>query len=369
MEKIFLSTATSYFIALVLVPVSIKIFKAIDLLDDPDDRKLHKEKTPSMGGIPIFMAVFIALPIWLPFSALASGKYLLASCILIFLLGVRDDFEALRARHKLIAQLVIGGIVIYFADIRFMSLYGIFGIYDLPFWASALITMFTFVVITNSFNLIDGIDGLAGTIGIVILGFLGFWFFQMGNQTVSFLCFSTVGAMMAFLYFNWQPARIFMGDTGSMFIGFTIAVLVVKFIDLNYALPQASNIKLPGHISMAVGLLSVPLFDTLRVFILRTSKGRSPMVPDRNHIHHRLLDIGLSHRQATLTLLSVNVIFTLAALWMQPLGNMTSLAILISTACIMNFVLFKMHQRSLVTTNSTSQGHKESKQIYLSKSA
>ena len=185
MEKIFLSTATSYFIALVLVPVAIKVFKAIDILDNPDDRKLHKTKTPSMGGIPIFMAVFIALPIWLPISVIASGKYLLAACILIFLLGVRDDFMALRARHKLVAQLVIGAIAIYFADIRFMSLYGIMGIYELPYWSSVLITLFTFVVITNSFNLIDGIDGLAGTIGILILGFLGTWFFQMGDQVIS----------------------------------------------------------------------------------------------------------------------------------------------------------------------------------------
>lgn len=369
MEKIFLSTATSYFIALVLVPVSIKLFKAIDLLDDPNERKLHKEKTPSMGGIPIFIAVFIALPIWLPFAVLASGKYLLAACILIFLLGVRDDFDALRARHKLFAQLVIGAIVIYFADIRFMSLYGIMGIYDMPFWASALITMFTFVVITNSFNLIDGIDGLAGTVGILILGFLGFWFFQVGDQTISFLCFSMVGAMLAFLYFNWQPAKIFMGDTGSMFIGFTIAVLTVKFIDFNYSLPAASDLKYTSHIAMAVGLLSVPLFDTLRVFILRISKGQSPMVPDRNHLHHKLLDTGLSHRQATLILLSVNVAFTLAALILQPLGNMIAFTVILGAACVMNFVLFKIHQKSKTLARSTASREKDTKQIYLSKSA
>jgi len=134
MEKIFLSTATSYFIALILVPVAIRIFKAINIVDNPDERKLHSKEVPSMGGIPIFIAVFTALPIWLPFSVLGGSKYLLAACLFIFLLGIRDDFVMLRARHKLIAQLVIGFIVIYFADIRFMSLYGILGMYDIPFY-------------------------------------------------------------------------------------------------------------------------------------------------------------------------------------------------------------------------------------------
>ena len=365
MEKIFLSTATSYFIALILVPVAIRLFKAINLLDNPDERKLHAKEIPSMGGIPIFVAVFTSLPIWLPIATLASSKYLLASCILIFLLGVRDDFIMLRARHKLAAQIIIGLIVIYFADIRFESLYGIFGVYDIPYWASAVISLFTFIVITNSFNLIDGIDGLAGTIGIVILSFLGFWFFQSGEQVISFLCFSTVGAIFAFLYFNWQPAKIFMGDTGSMFIGFLIAIFTVKFIDLNYSLPAGSDIKYISHIAIAVGLLSVPLFDTLRVFILRVGQGKSPMVPDRNHLHHRLLEIGFSHRKATVSLLLTNVAFTVSAILLQSLGNMVALLILISAACTLNFVLFRVHKVKAIA----EQPEQEGKQVYLSKSA
>lgn len=366
MEKIFLSTATSYFIALILVPVAIRVFKAINLLDNPDERKLHAKEIPSMGGIPIFIAVFTSLPIWLPFATLAASKYLLASCILIFLLGVRDDFIMLRARHKLIAQLTIGLIVIYFADIRFESLYGMLGIYDMPYSVSAIISLFTFIVITNSFNLIDGIDGLAGTIGILILGFLGFWFFLNGDQVISFLCLSTVGAIFAFLYFNWQPAKIFMGDTGSMFIGFLIAIFTVKFIDTNYSLPATSEIKYVSHIAIAVGLLSVPLFDTLRVFILRVSQGKSPMVPDRNHLHHRLLEVGFSHKKSTITLLLTNAVFTFAAILLQGFGNMVSLLILISAACVLNFILYRIHSKSRI---NDEQADEEGKQVFWSKSA
>ncbi len=369
MERIFLSTATAYLIALILVPIAIRVFKSIDILDSPDDRKLHKTKTPSMGGIPIFVAVFISLPIWVPFSVLGSSKYLLASCIMIFLLGVRDDIIMLRARHKLIGQLIIGLIVIYFADIRFMSLYGVFGVYDLPYWASLVITLFTFIVITNAFNLIDGIDGLAGSIGIFVLGFLGLWFFQFGDEVVSFLCFSTAGAILAFLYFNWEPAKIFMGDTGSMFIGFIIAAITVKFIDTNYYLPVSNVIKIPSHISMAVGLLSLPLFDTIRVFVLRALKGKSPMTPDTNHLHHRLLEMGFSHKASTWVLLLSNISLTGVAFLTQSFGNLLSLFLVFSSALILNLLLLILHKKYRVTIDQKDDSNKKGKQIFLSKSA
>ncbi|MGB3468993.1 MAG: MraY family glycosyltransferase [Cyclobacteriaceae bacterium] len=368
MEKIVLSTATSYFIALILVPVAIKVLKSINVMDNPDDeRKLHKQETPSMGGIAIFLAVFMALPIWLPISVLGGSKYLLAACFLMFLLGMRDDFIMLRARHKLIGQLVIGMIVIYFADIRFESLYGILGIETLPYWASVAISLFTFVVITNAYNLIDGIDGLAGSIGILVLGFLGFWFFQTGEQVISMVCLSTVGAIFAFLYFNWQPAKIFMGDTGSLFIGFLIAIFTVKFINSNYFLPASSDIKYISHITMAVGLLSIPLFDTLRVFIVRIVQGNSPMVPDRNHLHHRLLQMGLSHKKSTLVLLGANVFLTILAVLLQDLGNLYSFAILLTTVGILNFTLFKVYK--FRTSLRATRARKAARQVYLSKSA
>jgi len=229
-----------------------------------------------------------------------------------------------------------------------------------------MIYLFTFIVITNAYNLIDGIDGLAGTVGILILGFLGFWFFQDGQQVISFMCFSTVGAIFAFLYFNWQPAKIFMGDTGSMFIGFLIAIFTVKFIDANYHMAPTSDIKYPSQISMAVGLLSFPLFDTLRVFILRVSKGKSPMVPDRNHLHHRLLEIGFSHKKSTIILLVTNMMFTILAVLMQGLGNLISMIILIGSACLLNFILFRIHK---ARQSATVVGEGDGKQIFWSKSA
>jgi len=370
MERIFLSTVTSYLIALILVPVAIRLFKAIDILDSPDDRKLHKMKTPSMGGIPIFAAVFISLPIWVPFSILGSSKYLLASCILIFLLGVRDDIIVLRARHKLIGQLIIGFIVIYFADIRFMSLYGVLGIQDLPYWASIAITLFTFIVITNSFNLIDGIDGLAGSLGIIVLSFLGFWFYQNGDEVVSFLCFTTSGAILAFLYFNWEPAKIFMGDTGSMFIGFIIAAVVVKFIDMNNTLPIENPMKYGSNISIAIGLLSIPLFDTIRVFVLRAVKGKSPMAPDRNHIHHRLLEMGFTHKRSTWILICTNIANIILAVSTQRWGNFVSFMSILGLSFTLNYILSIYYKKAMLRIAVAEANKKEKdNQIFLSKSA
>ena len=146
----------------------------LNLLDTPDNRKLHSVETPSMGGIPIFIGIFIAAVIWMSFTGLVQYRYMLGGIFLMFLLGVRDDIVMLRARHKLVAQIAICSIVIIFGGIRFQSLYGIFGIDELPYWASYLVTLFTLIVITNSFNLIDGIDGLAGSLGIFAFSIYGF---------------------------------------------------------------------------------------------------------------------------------------------------------------------------------------------------
>ncbi len=367
MDKIFLISVTSFFVCLVVVPITIRIFRTINLLDAPDNRKLHTAETPSMGGIAIFTGVFVASLFWMSWVDITAYRYLIASVFLMFLLGVRDDIVMLRARHKLLAQIAICSIVIVFADIRFESFYGIFNIYEFPYWASYLITLFTLIVITNSYNLIDGIDGLAGAIATLVLGFYTFWFYSVGDIALSLICCAFVGAIMAFLYFNWQPSRIFMGDTGSMLIGFFLAIVSVYFINSNYYLSPTIPVKFPAHISIAVGLLIVPLFDTIRVFTIRISNKRSPMVPDRKHLHHLLIQLGLSHSSATLILLTTNVLFFALSFLLQPYGNSLSIIVLICLALGLSFLLKRIHTKYGVDEEKEVAEHR--KQIFLSKSA
>ena len=200
----------------------------------------------------------------------------------------------LKPLYKLLAQLVAAAIIVYLAKIRLTSFYGLFGVEELDPLISQLISIFTIIVITNSFNLIDGLDGLAGTIATIALSAFGIWFYLVGDEWTSILAFSMAGAVIAFLTFNWDPSKIFMGDTGALAIGFLFAVLAIKFIDLNYSLSVNHYFKFSATVTTGICIIIIPLFDTLRIFILRLSKKQSPFNPDKNHMHHALLRMGMS---------------------------------------------------------------------------
>jgi UDP-N-acetylmuramyl pentapeptide phosphotransferase/UDP-N-acetylglucosamine-1-phosphate transferase len=197
-------------------------------------------------------------------------------------------------------------------------MHGFLGIYDLPDMFSLLLTYFTIIVIVNSFNLIDGIDGLAGSLCLMASTIFGFYFLKIDLYPYSIMAFATAGSVAAFLIFNFQPAKIFMGDTGSMLIGLINAILVVKFINV----ADLTSTSFPIEAAPAIGfsILMIPLLDTLRVFAIRIFNRRSPFSPDRNHVHHLLLDRGMSHRMITITLVSINFACILATYFCRSWG-------------------------------------------------
>jgi UDP-N-acetylmuramyl pentapeptide phosphotransferase/UDP-N-acetylglucosamine-1-phosphate transferase len=238
------------------------------------------------------------------------------------MIGLKDDIIGLGPGIKFVAQFVSALIVAMIANIRIADLHGIFGIYDMPYYASVILTVFFIVGIVNAFNLIDGIDGLAGSIGLILCVVFGVLFYKSGDLGWAYLATGLAGALLGFLFFNVTPARIFMGDSGSLLLGFVAAVLSIKF--MNVSLTESVLVG-PFMITSGLGLVSailiIPVFDTLRVFTLRIFRGKSPFTADSNHIHHRLLSLGLSHVQATLVLASVNVVFVVSALALQGLGD------------------------------------------------
>ena len=316
----FLITASiSFFIAFLLLPVVINVFNSIDLLDIPDRRKIHKVSTPSLGGIPIVSAWLLSMLIMLPFAEVSQMKFLFAGIIITFILGIRDDISSLYAGQKLIIQILAALLVVHFADLRLMSFHGFLGIGELNPLVSKLFSIFLIVALTNSYNLIDGIDGLAAGVAIITLLTIGFWFFRDDQISFALLSVSLASSLMAFMYFNWYPSKIFMGDTGSLVIGFTLAALMIKFINSGLA-PQVQS-GITAYVSLAIALLIVPIFDTLRVFVIRVFSGKSPFAPDKNHIHHLLLKLGLDHSQASLVLISYTVSMVLLTYASQSLGN------------------------------------------------
>lgn len=327
----------SFTVSFILMPIIIKVFKSIDLLDIPDRRKIHKGHSPSLGGIAIFIGFGLALFTSLTFSDFVEVKYLISSIIMIFLLGVRDDISSLEARQKFAVQGLAALIVVFISEIHFSGLYGVFGLIDLPFGLSQVVSVVFIVGLTNSFNLIDGIDGLAGSLGALAAVVLGWSFLILGFESQSVIAFSLSGALIAFLFFNWYPSKIFMGDTGSMLVGFVVAVLSIVVIN-----GATNSVQLPVNeaIPLVLSVLLIPIYDTIKVFIVRIIHGRSPFFPDRNHIHHCLLKIGLNHGQATLILFFVTLMFIwFSYSFSSVLGLNYSLVLLISIAVTLGGIL------------------------------
>lgn len=326
---------TSFVIAFLIVPVIIKYSLRKNLVDVPGRRKIHKKVTPSMGGIAIFIGFFISSLIWIEIPDLSNIKFILVALFVIFFIGVRDDLVPLRATVKLMGQIMAASLVIFLFDLRIKTFYGLFGIYELPEIISYLMTYLTIIVITNSFNLIDGLDGLAGTIAIVALLAFGIWFFLIGDRIFSRLAFSMLGAIFAFLIFNWEPSEVFMGDTGALVIGMMLSILSIHFINTNYNLPAMTPYKFNASIGTAACIIIIPLVDTLRIVILRISKKQSPFHPDKSHVHHAIMRLGMRHSQTTLILAAVHIFYIALALIFIDFGD----SYVLSGVIILSFLL------------------------------
>ena len=300
---------TAFVLGLSIFPVFIRLYTKNNILDRRDHRKVHLNEVPTMGGVPILIAFTIALFIWFSNDELAENRYILGALLFMLFIGLRDDFISLKPVVKLVSQLVPSLLIFYLTNLKIESLYGFISSTTFPVYLSLIITVITIIVITNSVNLIDGLDGLAGTISFVILMSFGLWFFIQGDHPYGMLLYAMAGAIFAFLQFNWQPAKIFMGDTGALILGFLIAVSTIKFITLNNNLPVENYLRFNGIIATALAVLIIPLFDTLRIFTIRVIKGKSPFSPDKNHLHHTLMRLGLSHKQVSLLLALINFAF------------------------------------------------------------
>lgn len=342
---------TGFLVAFIILPVIIKYSLAKNLLDVPGRRKIHKKVTPSMGGIAIFMGFLMAILIWMDFTQWENIHFLLASLFLVFLLGVRDDIVPFRALHKLLGQ-IVAVVILLFSAVKINSFYGLFGIGEVPLIVSYILTAFTVILVTNSFNLIDGLDGLAGSVGLVALVTFGIWFFLAGDYVFSLICFSMVGGILAFMVYNWEPSEIFMGDTGAMVIGMLLAVLTIHFMDVNNSLPEGSAIKYTAPIAGAASFIIIPLSDTLRIIILRTLRGQSPFSPDKSHIHHAIMRLGMTHSKTALILATVNALFITFVFLLRDFPDEYVLGGLILVAFSLSFILDRLIIRKVTAKAS-----------------
>ncbi len=339
MYDIVLSFVTAFMVTFLAIPAIIKVAKKRKLYDEPDERKSHTSNIPTLGGIGIFGGVIFSIVLWTPFTVFGDLQYILCAFIIIFLIGAKDDIDPISPYTKLLGQIITAVILVVKANVKLTSLYGIFGVYEISEFSAVLLSVFTILVIINSFNLIDGINGLSGSIGTLISLVLGSWFFAVDRIDLAIVAFSLAGSIIAFLKYNFTPAKIFMGDTGSLLIGSVCAILAIKFIEVNNGL-GSSPFLVKSVPSVAIGILILPLFDTLRVFITRLLRGKSPLYPDRTHIHHLLLDAGLSHMKATGLLVGVNVCFIILVYYFQNIGTLNLLLLIMVLAVMLSTILY-----------------------------
>lgn len=356
MENIIFSSGLAFLITFFSIPVIIEVAKDKKLFDEPGERKVHNVVIPTLGGLGIFAGFIFATLIGVPPSEASVLQYFIAAFMIIFFMGIKDDILILTATKKFVGQLIAAGILIKFGGIEIKDLYGIMGIHALPPTAAFLITVFTIVVITNSFNLIDGVDGLAGSLGLITSVIFGIYFYFSGQTLYAIMALGLAGSLVGFLIYNFHPARIFMGDTGSLLIGLINSILVIKFI--NTASDPASAIPLESAPALGFAILIVPLFDTLRVVSLRIINRRSPFWPDRNHIHHFLLDIGFNHKTITFTCVLANILFILMAYFLRFAGTpVVMLALALVSTLIVSIVYYKRPRRNILVTKG--QLHEE----------
>lgn len=337
MINITFCTITAFIITFFAIPSIIRVATVKNLYDEPDERKTHKSSIPTLGGLAIFAGVVFSYTFWSAGFSIESTQYIVAAIIVMFFIGIKDDIVDLAASKKLIGQLISASIIVLFADIRITSLFGVFGVYEVSYFFSICFSIFTILVIINAFNLIDGIDGLAAGLGAIAAFTFGLWFYNYEQIGLCILSFSLFSSLLAFLIYNFSPATIFMGDTGSLIIGIILSVLAISFVELSFASPPyAFNFR--SSPAMAIAILMIPLFDMFRIFIQRALNGRSPLTADRNHMHHVMLDLGLTHREVAITLYLANIGFIILALALRHISSLTLLIVEIIVVIVLSTI-------------------------------
>ncbi len=346
---------TAFLVVLYSTPPLIKVAILKRLFDEPGERKIHTRVVPTIGGIIIFAATLFSYSLWfeLDFSKyhnmaefsssniyqyIREFKLIVATLLMLFFVGIKDDIIGTAPIKKLISQVLAALILVLVGNIRITGLHGIFEVNEIPYWASVFLSLFTFIVVINAFNLIDGVDGLAAGVGFIVAMVYGTWFIFAGDIILASMAFALGGSLLGFLVFNFSPAKIFMGDSGSLTIGLIACVLSIKLIE--YPIDKLQDIQL--YLSKPVFVIATlvyPLADTLRVFTVRASTGVSPFSADRNHLHHRLIDCGMNHRKTVIIIYFFNLLVVGMAIACYNLNPSLALVIVIAFALLCTGVL------------------------------
>lgn len=339
----------SFLVTYVLIPVLIKLANKKLLFDKPDERKIHNKKISSFGGIAIIIGFFASSLFWLKFEFYAFESFLLISLIILFFMGLIDDLKQLSPKIRFFGQ-ILAGFIISTTGLRIESLHGIFGVYELSPIFQYVFSLFLIVGVINALNMIDGIDGLAGGLSVIVFTFFAFLFIIQYEWIFASICVSFAASLLAFLRYNFNPAKIFMGDSGSLVLGFVLTISGIKLISVDTI--EESILGYSESLILVFGALVLPVYDTLRVFIVRLLNKKSPFYPDNNHIHHLILKVGYSHKKTALVLYGINIILIVSAIFLiHYQAGFSVLFLIIETVLLYELLVMKKLVFSLSKAN------------------
>jgi UDP-GlcNAc:undecaprenyl-phosphate GlcNAc-1-phosphate transferase len=308
--------------ALILLILLIRLLRWLNITDQPRQDRWHRSPTPKFGGVGIFVATLFTFSVVYALAPEQSDPFpftLLIGMGLVFLFGLTDDIKSFTPAGKLITQIVAASAAVFFGyTTNFFS--PRLGDTFLAQILNSAVSLFWLVAMTNAMNLLDNMDGLAGGISLIVCVFLGYFFWDSGDMLMILFCICLGGAILGFLFLNFPPAKIFMGDSGSQFLGYTLALLAIA------RQPQASNVF--AIVGVPALLFTLPLADTLFVTITRWLRGQSPFKGGRDHTSHRLIAFGLSERQTLWVLYSIAVVGGITAVVVEALNYTLSLILL-----------------------------------------
>ena len=329
MLSIFFIFMTGLFSAMILVPLLRHWGLSTGTVDQPDARKVHKTPIPRLGGIAIFMGFLFSAQVFIPGSREVRG--LLAGALVMFLTGLIDDLYGLPPRRKFLGEIGACLVAILVSRIyihHLGNLFG-FGVVRLDPWVGIPFTVFALVGVINALNLIDGLDGLAGGVSVIALFSFGTLGLLSHNSAVAALCAALLGSVLGFLKYNFYPARIFMGDSGSLVVGFVLGALAVF-------LTQMPGATVPPVIPVII--LGLPILDTIWVMTRRSLHGQSPFAPDKTHLHHKFLNLGFQHRFTVLLIYGLSLFWAIFSVFFYHLPEVA----LLLTYLLVSVVLYAL---------------------------
>ena len=339
---------TTYFI----IPKIIWVVNSRDLIDKPNQRSSHIKSTPTMAGVSFFLAIIMVVFFTKQLDYDNIGVNLIVALTIIFIIGLKDDLVVSSPRAKIGGQVLAIVSIIITGAFHLTEFNNFLGITTVSLSITIPFTIFIMLAIINSYNLIDGIDGLASIIGIIVFSGYALVFFIIELDYYYLISLSFIGVLFAYLRYNLSSSKkIFMGDTGSLIIGFCIAFLTVKFMSTDLTLDKKLPFLAENKIIVILSIIFIPIFDTLRVIGIRLLNKKSPFYPDRNHIHHILIDSGLKHYKASLFLALLNILLIGLVMFLSSYYNSFEMIIFMIVIFILFLILFYKLKKNLKYSN------------------